>query len=139
MMTPRCRPWAFCLMLGVLAVGVSITSCQGASQRPIPQTYPVRGKVVYKSGGLVTAGRIEFRTPGELYHTILGEVQPDGTFSLYTLSNDKKYPGATEGTHQVFVILVEPHTNEEIRVSAGECTVQPGDNDIILQVEKPRR
>lgn len=123
----------------VLAVGVSVAGCQG-NQRPIPKTYPVRGKVVYKNGAPVTnAGRIEFQTPNELYHTILGQVQPDGTFGLYTLSNNRKYPGATAGAHKVFVILVDQRSGEEIRVSAGDCTVQPGDNDLTLQIDKPRR
>jgi hypothetical protein len=124
----------------VLATGVGLAGCPDGNQRPIPKTYPVRGKVVYKDGAPVTtAGRIEFQTPNELYHTILGEVQPDGTFSLYTLSNNRRYLGAPEGIHKVFVILPDKRTGEEIRVSAGECTLQPGDNDITLQIEKPQR
>jgi len=118
----------------------TIAACLSNNGRPIPKTYPVRGKVVDKNGAAVTnAGRIEFQMPNELYHTVLGMAEPDGTFTMYTLSNDKKYPGATEGQHQVFVTLVDKRTGEENRVPAADCTVQPGENDLTIVVETTRR
>src|SRR5262245_13538871 len=117
-----------------------IAGCQNNNGRPIPKTYPVRGKLVDKSGAAITnAGRIEFHTPNELYHTVLGMAEPDGTFSMYTLSNDKKYDGATEGTHQVFVVLVDKRTGEETRTPAEGCAVKPGENNLTIVVEKGRR
>jgi hypothetical protein len=119
---------------------VTIAACLSNNGRPIPKTYPVRGKLVDNSGAAVTnAGRIEFHTPNELYHTILGMAEPDGTFTMYTLSNDKKYPGATKGPHQVFVTLVDKRTGEEDRVPAADCTVQPGENNLTIVIEKGRR
>src|SRR5262245_26766416 len=117
-----------------------VVGCSGNSGRPIPKTYPVRGKVIDKSGAAVTnAGRIEFQTPNELYHTVLGMAEADGTFTMYTLSNDKKYAGATEGPHQVFVTLVDKRTGEENRVPAADCTVQPGEHNLTIVIETDRR
>jgi hypothetical protein len=124
----------------VLAVGVCVAGCQGGNERPEPKTYPVRGKVVYKDGTPVTPGRVEVQTTEDVYHTTIGLLESNGSFSLYTLSNNKRYEGAQAGTHQAFVTVVDPRSNEEIRVPAGKCTVQPSnDNDITLRIDKPRR
>src|SRR5262245_32675654 len=127
------------LIAGALLLAL-IAGCQTNSGRPIPKTYPVRGKLVDKSGAPITnAGRIEFQTPNELYHTVLGMAEADGTFTMYTLSNDKKYAGATEGPHQVFVTLVDKRTGEENRVPAADCTVQPGEHNLTIVIETDRR
>jgi hypothetical protein len=136
----RMRHGRVVLLALALMIGMDFAGCQSDSGRPIPKTYPVRGKVVDKNGAAITnAGRIEFETPNELYHTVLGMAEPDGTFTMYTLSNDKKYMGATEGPHQVFVILVNKQTGEESRVQAADCTVQPSDNDMTIVIDKAPR
>lgn len=128
------------LLAAVTMVLTTVAGCQDNNGRPIPKTYPVRGKLEDKNGAAVTnAGRIEFQTRSELYHTVLGMAEADGTFSMYTLSNDKKYDGATEGVHQVFVVLVNKSTGEETRVPVADCTVQPGENNLTIVVEKGRR
>jgi hypothetical protein len=130
-----CRGAVVALLVSALAL---FCGCQGSDGRPIPKTYPVRGKVVDKDGAAITnAGRIEFHTPNELYHTVMGMAEPDGTFTMYTLSNDKKYDGATEGVHQVFVVLVDKRTGEENRVAVKDCTVQAGDNELTIVIDKP--
>jgi hypothetical protein len=91
----------------------------GGCDRLKPELAPVRGKVYY-NGVPLPRGTIVFvpdpvrgRT-GPLSH---GEIQPDGSFTLWS----EKRPGAQVGWHRVTVVAVDTPT----RVKDGQRLVVP--------------
>jgi hypothetical protein len=85
-------------LLGLMALG-----CGGPHGPPAPATYPVHGKVQYKSGRPFPGGTIQFLSAADPTLTISGEIAEDGTFQVETLFQGKRLPGAVAGPCQVLV------------------------------------
>ena len=118
----------------------SLAGCQGDDG---PQTYSVKGKVVYKgSQAPVTQGTVLFESLSEPKVQASGEIQPDGTFEL---ASDLGKPGTVAGEHRV---MIEPPYLElgqkpvvqkrytSYATSKLKANVTPDDkNDVKLEVE----
>jgi len=118
-----------------------------------PKTYPVRGKVVFPDGTPLTSGGIvlfKSTATGDQPVNARGRIQDDGTFRLSTFEEGD---GAVGGMHQVLVRaqrdsavyrqtgrIPKPVIDsrfERYETSGLECTVEDGDNDLTLVVERP--
>jgi hypothetical protein len=121
---------------------LAVTACQ-TTRAKRPKTYPVVGRVVFKNGEPLTGGAVEFQSLADSSLTTRAEIQWNGTFSVFTLVNNKKVPGAIEGQHRVSVVPPMPQNQviELLEPVRPIVTVEPGDNDFTIEVEKvkPRR
>jgi hypothetical protein len=120
-------------LLKVAAIGlVAIMGCGSG----MPPTYPVTGKVVFKGGGPVTDGRIQFQSAADPGIKALAEINEDGSFSLTTYIREKNARGAPAGPYKVIVELERP---AKVITLPDQRTVEPRDNDFTIVIEKPRR
>lgn len=123
-------------------------ACLGAdgcsSQTTIPKTYAVKGRVVYKDGQPVKNAYIEFRQSGGSTLRAGGNVDDNGEFTLNTSQEDRKAPGAPEGTYQV--VVTPKYSGDQTQQAAPipmtapkEYKVEANDNNVlVITVEKPR-
>jgi hypothetical protein len=100
------------------------------------KTYPVKGKVVFKGGQPVTDGRIQFQSTTDPQMKGLGDIDKDGSFSLTTYVEAKTASGAPAGTYHVVVELERP---TRVVALPSAYTVEPGENDFTIVIEKPGR
>src|SRR4051812_47562957 len=91
------NPWMKLVCFAVLA---SVSGC-GADDG-IGQRYSVRGKVTYK-GEPVTKGTVGFVPMDSSGRAAIGEIQPDGSYTLTTLI---PLDGALPGKYRVSVSAV---------------------------------
>lgn len=92
----------------VLIAGLTLTM-SGCKEKelPMPKTYPVTGKVLYKDGKPMKKGMITFKPVGDDSASANSIVEEDGSFTLQTLTQTKqKAPGAVEGEHRVTLIFM---------------------------------
>jgi len=113
----------------------------GSEPKP-PRVYPVKGTVLFTDGQPVTRGTVEFRSTEEQAPTSLGNLGPDGSFSLYTLANSRRYAGALEGPHKVTVVLpINPDQSGGGSVTLPELlTIEPKEkegNQFTIKIERP--
>ena len=119
-----------------------------------PTTHPVHGEVRFPDGKALTKGSVEFELMDqELPITATGEISKDGTFVLGTFELDD---GAIAGRHRAVVIadheigaglerpgkLPPPVLHPRFRAfktSGLEFTVEPGENEIIIEVDHAPR
>ena len=136
-MTPK--TWIHC---GLLLIGLAgILACDNTP--PPPKTYPVKGKVVFNEGGAPSDGLIEFRSVADSV-SARGKVEPDGSFSLTTIANNKTLQGTIEGEHAVTYIpgvgkdamgqsnLPPVNGTEKVKVKAD------GGNDFTIKLARPK-
>ncbi len=106
----------------------------------LPQTYPVRGRVVYKGGGPLAGGVVQFQARSDPRLLTNGETDADGNFALTTHVGGRKLPGAVAGEHQVTVVPPMPaDQSAEPIVLPQPYTVQAKENFFTIEVAKPRR
>jgi hypothetical protein len=92
------------LLIGSVCLLTLVVAGCGSPGPTLPQTYPAGGSVVYKGGTPMRGGSIQLTTSADPLLRILGEIQPDGTFTLNTLKDKAKAAGAPEGEYQVIVL-----------------------------------
>jgi hypothetical protein len=133
--------------LGVGVVAAALTwfaaGCGGGS------AYPVEGRVVFKDGTPLRGGMVMFELMGDEVARVSsrGEIQPDGTFRMWTYS---RYDGAPPGRHRAWVTEPLPDGGPEklaIHVidprftrpetSPLEFTVERRRNAITVEVDRP--
>jgi hypothetical protein len=137
-MVQTCRKLAQAGML-VLGTALILTGNAGCGSG-IPQTYSVKGKVLWKGGKPVEDGRIEFQSMSDPSLRATGEIDSDGSFTLTTHKDGKTRQGAIEGQHKV---IVEPDVGDDepaiVIVLPKPYTVEVRENDFKIEIEKPRR
>jgi hypothetical protein len=122
----------------LFALSGAAAGCSG-SENQGPTTYPVRGKVVLKSGVPLAGGTIHFHALGGSSLPTLGEIQTDGTFTLETIAEGRKFPGAVAGQHRATVILAGSDQSVPPIRLPSPVTVKPGqDNYFLFKIEKPK-
>ena len=113
-MTARCQPFyqgtAVLTLLAFVASGLA--GCGGSEKASPPTTYQATGTVLSADGQPVSGGMIEFRSTEGKPVSAIGQIQPDGSFSLSTLVDSTKVPGAVAGRHQVIVMPSPPDTGD---------------------------
>jgi hypothetical protein len=126
------------VLLATLAWGAGCTGDK------TPRTYPVKGKVVYKSSKQpLTVGTVLFESVSEPKVQASGEIQPDGTFEL---ASDLGKPGTVAGEHRVLIQPPVPEAGQKPLVlkrftsystSALKATVSSSSrNQLTLEVEQ---
>src|SRR4051812_1664060 len=90
-----------CLPIGALLMVVAVAGCRLGWSGSAP-TFYVTGKVVFKDGSPCSGGLIEFRSTTSS-RLALSVIAADGSFSLYTIHENKQVPGTFEGPYRVTV------------------------------------
>jgi len=115
----------------------SLAGC-GKSPDPLPQTQPVKGKVVYPGGDPVAGASVRFQSKSDITVTVSATTADDGTFSLRTMRDGLTADGAPEGQYRVTV--TPPDTGDQMTVPTTfkePYTVKPGGGEFTLQIERP--
>jgi len=114
-----------------------------------PETYPVEGSVVFKDGDVsrLVGGRVEFQSVDDPDVLASADIEEGGSFSPVTLKDGRETPGLLEGTHRVCVL--PPEDEEEGRPiidrrfqdfeTSGLQYTAPGDEELVIEVTRPRR
>jgi hypothetical protein len=131
-----------CRVAGLALVLALAAGCGSAN------TYPVRGKVIFKDGAPLPGGQVVFRPVDEkLQVSARGDIQPDGRFALGTY---KEGDGAVPGKYQALINPpVPPKVKEKgnpqiihprfrnYETSGLEFDVKRGTNDFNIEVDRP--
>jgi hypothetical protein len=118
------------------AIALLLVSAGCRPAVPIPDTHPVRGKILLADGTPLVGASIRLKVP-ESRTSTAGVTESDGSFELQTFSGRETVPGAAIGEYEYEVIgpmdaqqqqmLVEPVRPAKISVKAGE-------NDVLIEV-----
>jgi hypothetical protein len=107
----------------------------GKPAKEIPKTWSVKGKAL-NAGRPFVGGTIEFQPSGEGQRAI-GEIGPDGSFSVFTFFDNDKIDGAVPGTYRVSIIPpIPPDQNVQSFNLPKTYTIEPRDNDFTIDVSK---
>ncbi|MEM9365952.1 MAG: hypothetical protein AAGD07_08135 [Planctomycetota bacterium] len=138
------------IFVGFAVVGCLITGCSRSGLK----THPVEGMVRFEDGTILTNGSVEFMSlDSDPPLTATGEIQPDGTFVLGTMTTSD---GAIAGRHRVAVIadvaigtgaerpgLIPespvPQRYRDFDRSGLEAVVEPGGSFVELQIESEKQ
>lgn len=103
----------FAVHIAVVLSLLCLSGC-GGSGADLPETYEVKGKVVQADGNAMSGGLIEFQSTTGPAVTINGEIQQDGTFTLATMFDEERLPGALPGTYRVVIMpMMSDHAEEQ--------------------------
>ena len=103
------------IVLGATTLFVAV-GCGGSE--PSLQTYPVRGKVVFKGGTVnrLERGKVWFQSTSDPSLKAVGMIYEDGSFTMTTLLEDKGVLGVPAGQYRA---RVEPPTDEDHKPQPG--------------------
>ena len=102
---------------------------------PSIETFPVMGKVVGSDGKAFPGGAIEFRSQSAQPFNAFGEIQSDGSFTLYTVAEGSRAAGAIAGTHRVTIVPAMDHTQAAQPITLSDVfTVERSANDFTITV-----
>jgi hypothetical protein len=123
---------------GVLALGLCLAFGCG-SQAKLPQTHPVRGKVVFRQGGAFPGGTISFQSQVNSAVTASSLIKAGGTFELKSFIAGDEAPGAIAGLHRV--VIVPPLDDKAVMSTLSPIPVQTikvseGENNLTITVDK---
>ena len=118
------------LLSGMLGCG------SGQPAKAPPPTEKAGGIVLNKNGKPVSGGSVEFRHAAKPEFVSLGDVGPDGKFTLQTTGGAADAAGAQEGEHTVTYTppLNDKGETEPITLSK-KYTVKAGANNITVTLE----
>jgi hypothetical protein len=114
-----------------------IAGCQKLGE-PMPPTYPVKGKVVSRSGKVVT-GTIVFQPTIDTQMTCNSPLARDSTFSLSTLRthDGSRADGAPAGE---YLVTVFPESNSHHagrpQTLPGTVVVKPQENTFEFEIDQ---
>src|SRR5437870_3937346 len=96
------------LRLAPLTLALAVVVGCKEPPKPMPTTYPVTGKVIYKKGGPIARATVTFRSAADIDTQMIcnGTTEDDGTFTLTSLrtSDKQEASGAPEGEYRVTII-----------------------------------
>lgn len=91
---------ALALFMGALL----LVGCGGGKKSgDLPKTYPVKGKVVDQKGNPMKGGAVQFDSGKGGDMTVVGTINPDGTYVVKTFRDKTEMDGAPEGEYEVTV------------------------------------
>jgi hypothetical protein len=133
----------------VLLLAVCLPGC-GHPPVPLPTTYPVHGKVIYKDGAPVAGGLVQFQPLAEPSVTTGAAIQANGTYTLITMRDGLRAEGAVSGPNRVIVTPAtatnaSPQTIDLKKLQPEPTptiyptprNVEQHDNEFNLTVERP--
>jgi hypothetical protein len=98
------KPVAARPLAGVLLALSLFVTAGCSSAKKLPAVYPVEGKVVYKKGEPLTGGSVSFQSQTDSTFACSAEIQPDGSFTLWTVADKQRVKGAPPGKYNVTVV-----------------------------------
>jgi hypothetical protein len=127
-----------------------LTLCSFVGCAKEPETYPVKGKVVFKGTNKPwPGGTLTFQQVADTGVVATGEIQKDGTFTLTThfsvRNKAKQKPGAPAGEYKVWVEEAQPQTGPDGQlvidpiVVGKNYTVEPKENDFLVEALRAGR
>jgi len=130
-------PVAGCPVSGVLLALSFCLAAGCAAGKKMPAMHPVEGKVVYKAGQPLTGGVVSFQSQADQSLTTTGEIQPDGSFSLWTFVDKERVKGVPPGEYRVTVVppLGADHSVKPISI-AKPYTVEAKENRFTITLDK---
>ena len=139
--------------VGFLSLAAACFAGCGTQAKPLPPTYPVHGKVTYQDGRPAADAMVRFHPESEPRVVTSAVTGNDGAYALVTQRDGLRALGAVAGPNRVTVVHtrnggVKPRANglsgqQPMGIVSTDFPapyeVQPGDNEINLTVERPRR
>jgi hypothetical protein len=124
------------LPLGLaLLLGPTLLGC-GPEREQRPVTHKVSGTVVQRDGTAFTKGGvISFQHDTNQGITSRGEIKPDGTFRVYSLSANHKVDGAQEGPHSITILPASDDQQTAPLQLRRKYIVEQGDNNLTIALE----
>lgn len=116
---------------------VSIVLCLGGCgpSTPPPETQPVVGSAKFSDGKPITSGALQFQSTTDKQVVTVGEVKLDGSFTLETLRDGHRVPGAMAGEYNV---TYTPPMGDAPRMISiripHRVTIVTGENQVTLTV-----
>jgi hypothetical protein len=124
----------------VLILGFCLSAGCGRKAQPLPSTYPVRGKVVFRQGGAMAGGTICFQSQAEPDVSAAGEIGPDGSFEITSFVAGNRAAGAAAGKHRVLVVpAVVDQSQSAPSIPPQMVEVSPGENDVTITIDDPSK
>jgi hypothetical protein len=124
-------------ILAVLACSAAVAGCGGGGASA-PQTFPVKGKVVYKEGGQpMNGGSVQFVAATDANLNALGDIGADGSFTLSSFVANKKQAGAAEGSYKATItppMGADQSTAPPVTLDGPFKVTAAGPNDFTLTV-----
>lgn len=116
---------------------VFLTGCGGDSTKPLPETFSVKGSLKDSSDSHVKDGMIVFQSPENAEFSSQSEIQPDGTFQLFTLVEGQRIDGVRPGGYRATYYPKMTEAQTEVPVELDETyTVKAGENVFEIKLKK---
>ena len=122
----------------MVASFVVLASCNRKVERPAPPTFPVIGMVQTNGGPVPVGGCVEFESRQGTGLNAIGVIDASGNFSLHVPYVDRVLPGATEGPHDVRIMLPIEKGGAVVRIP-NALVVQPRDNHFTISMPKTQQ
>jgi len=122
----------------VVAWMVALTSCSRKVERAVPQTFPVTGRVQTNGGPVPVGGCVEFESRQSAEFNAIGVIDADGHFSLHVPYVDRVLHGATEGPHDVRIMLPIEKGGAVLRLP-NVLIVQASENVFTIDMPKAQQ
>ena len=108
---------------------IILIGCGEDSSKPLPETFVVKGSLKDKSESPVKDGMIVFQSPDNAEHAAQAEIQPDGSFQLFTLVDGQRIDGARPGDYRATYYPKMTEAQSEVPIELDESyTVKAGEN-----------
>jgi hypothetical protein len=131
--------WCMPLRLAACcALLLLVAGCGKPASTMLP-IYPVMGTVHYKGGLPVAGGAIQFVSLSDSSYSVSGEINEDGTFTLYTVKGSERVQGAPEGAYRVSVQPPIPSDHRAVPAISLPDTyrIEPKENTFTVEVNAP--
>jgi hypothetical protein len=121
----------------LLIAAACLAGC-GRHARPLPEVYPVHGRVTYPDSKPVADGIIQFISEADTSISASAMIGSDGRYSLVTKRDRLQAEGAPAGLCRV--VVTPPFSDKNGRRSASPTVfpapyrVEPHDNEINLTI-----
>jgi hypothetical protein len=122
-------------VLALLAGALLLAGCS-SRKPPLPSTYPVTGKVLDTRGAPLKGGTVQFDSGQPTDLSVVGLIEPDGTFTVKTFRNKDEMNGAPEGEYRLTINfpLSSDHVASPPVTLPNPYRVQPKDNNFELRL-----
>lgn len=111
----------------------------GCGPKPASSLHSVQGTVKWRGGEALGGGTVEFTPLESDDGSAVGEIGGDGSFTMFTLVEGKRFPGVKAGSYRV---AVTPPSRGDRFIEPIELdrpvTIVDGPQSIPLEVPRPR-
>ncbi len=124
----------------IVGVVIALLFLAGGCRSSLPKTYPVTGSVHYKGGRPMKGGSVQFTSLTDPGLRVVGRLGNDGTFTLETIKDADKSPGAPAGEYEVTVLppLSSEHKGSAPIVLPTRYRVEAeGKNEFAIELNEP--